>query len=198
MKPLIKDQKNILIVGVGGQGVLLASEMLAAAAAQAGYDVKQSEVHGMAQRGGVVSSHVRIGPSVQSPLIPAGQADILLCFEQAEALRWVHFCRPGGTVIVNLQKLVPPIALMKGHSYPEDPLAGVRRRAARVIPVDAAKIAASLENSRVVNVVLLGAVSRHLDIPPAVWEKVIEKRVPPGTAPVNNQAFKKGRSASSL
>jgi len=194
----MKDPKNILIVGVGGQGVLLAGEMLAAAAAQAGYDVKQSEVHGMAQRGGVVSSHVRIGPRVFSPLIPAGKADILLCFEQAEALRWVHFCRPEGTVIVNLQKLVPPIALMKGISYPEDPLAGVRRRAAGVIPLDAAEMAESLKNSRVVNMVLLGAVSRHLDIPLAVWESVIEKRVPPGTVTVNQQAFEKGRSASSI
>jgi indolepyruvate ferredoxin oxidoreductase beta subunit len=194
----MKESKNILIVGVGGQGVLLAGEMLAAAAAQDGYDVKQSEVHGMAQRGGVVSSHVRIGPRVYSPLIPIGKADILLCFEQAEALRWVHFCSPDGTVIVNLQKLVPPIALMKGMSYPGNALDSVRRRAARVVPLDAAQIAESLNNPRVVNMVLLGAVSKHLDIPKTVWESVIGQRVPQGTVPVNSQAFKKGRSASTV
>ena len=114
--------KNILIVGVGGQGVLLASELLSTVALESGYDTKKSEVHGMAQRGGAVTSHVRLGEKIFSPLIPEGSADVILAFEQAEAQRWVHFLKDGGTVVVNNFKLIPPIASMKGFQYPDDPI----------------------------------------------------------------------------
>jgi indolepyruvate ferredoxin oxidoreductase, beta subunit len=184
---------DVLIVGVGGQGVLLASELLSDVALRAGFDVKKSEVHGMAQRGGSVSSHVRIAGKVHSPLIPAGRADVLLAFEQAEALRWIHFLKPEGTVIVNTKRLVPPIALLKkGPAYPEDPIGSVRGRTGRVVTIDAEAAAVKLGNSRVENTVLLGALSRTLDIPEAVWMEAIESRVPRGTIDINRKAFQTG------
>jgi indolepyruvate ferredoxin oxidoreductase beta subunit len=189
----MKQSSNILIVGVGGQGVLLASALISEAALDAGYDAKKSEVHGMAQRGGVVSSHVRIGEKVFSPLIPPGQADVLLAFEKAEAQRWVHFIKPKGKVIINDLKWVPPIAFMKGFSYPHDPVEIVRERVQDVRVVPAQSIAQSLGNFRAANLVLVGAVSRHLDIPESVWEKVILNRVPKGTEDLNRKAFLEGR-----
>ncbi len=189
----MEQSKNILIVGVGGQGVLLASEILTAAAVEAGYDAKKSEVHGMAQRGGVVSSHVRIGEKVYSPLIKEGYADVILAFEQAEAMRWVHFLKDGGTMIVNRYKLVPPIASMKGFEYPEDPIGVVKKRIHDAKVVDAVKIAADLGNPRLVNTILLGVLSASLDVPEKIWEKVIRERVPKGTEDLNVKAFREGR-----
>jgi indolepyruvate ferredoxin oxidoreductase, beta subunit len=185
---------DVLIVGVGGQGVLLASELLSDAALRAGFDVKKSEVHGMAQRGGSVSSHVRISAvKVHSPLIPAGHADVLLAFEQAEALRWIHFLKPEGTVIVNSKRLVPPSALLrKAPGYPADPVGSIGRRAARIVPVDAESAAARLGNTRVENMVLLGALSRTLDIPENVWMEAIGNRVPGKTIEINRKAFLTG------
>lgn len=184
---------NVLIVGVGGQGVLLASELLSDAALRAGFDVKKSEVHGMAQRGGSVSSHVRISGQVFSPLIPAGQADALLAFEQAESLRWVHFLKADGTAVINRRRLVPPVALFrKGPGYPEDPVASVRARAGRVISIDAETAARRLGNPRVENTVLLGALSGCLDIPEDAWMRAIEDRVPAGTVDINRGAFRTG------
>jgi indolepyruvate ferredoxin oxidoreductase, beta subunit len=172
--------------------VLLAGELISEAALEAGCDVKKSEVHGMAQRGGVVSSHVRFGRAVHSPLIPLGQADVLLAFERAEALRWIHFLRPGGTAVVNDLKWVPPIALMKGFAYPEDPLGVVRARVAGLKVVDANAVAESLGNIRAANTVLVGAVSRSLSIPEGVWLSVIRARVPKGTEDLNVSAFQAG------
>jgi indolepyruvate ferredoxin oxidoreductase, beta subunit len=185
---------DVLIVGVGGQGVLLASELLSDVALRAGYDVKKSEVHGMAQRGGSVSSHVRIAAGgVHSPLIPQGGADVFLAFEQAEALRWIHFLAPEGTVIVNARRLVPPVALLKkGPAYPENPIEAVRARVAKVVTVDAASVAAALGNPRVENAVLLGALSRTLDIPEDAWMEAIGNRVPPNTVEINRRAFRAG------
>ncbi len=184
---------NVLIVGVGGQGVLLASELLSDAALRAGFDVKKSEVHGMAQRGGSVSSHVRISGQVRSPLIPDGQADALLAFEQAEALRWVHFLKADGTAVVNRRRLVPPVALFRrGPGYPDDPVASVRARTGRVISIDAEAAARRLGNPRVENTVLLGALSGCLDIPETAWMQAIEGRVPAGTVDINCEAFRAG------
>jgi indolepyruvate ferredoxin oxidoreductase beta subunit len=185
-------KRDILIVGVGGQGVLLASELLSSVAMEAGYDVKKSEVHGMAQRGGVVSSHVRLGERVYSPLIPEGRADVLLAFEQSEALRWIHFLRPDGAAIINSKKLVPPIALLKGKgpAYPADPVADIRRRISRVFVVPAETIARDLGNPRIENTVLLGALSCFLEIPGTVWETVIAGRVPAGPGDVNQRAVR--------
>ena len=189
----MSDTKNVLIVGVGGQGVLLASEVLTAAAVEAGFDAKKSEVHGMAQRGGVVSSHVRLGEKVYSPLIKEGDADVILAFEKAEAMRWVHFLKDGGTIIVNDYRLVPPIASMKGFAYPDDSIGVVKKRVKNVKIVDAARIAEELGNPRLVNTILLGVMSVSLDIEEGIWEKVLRERVPKGTEDLNVRALKEGR-----
>ncbi len=173
--------------------MLLASQILSEVALQAGYDVKKSEVHGMSQRGGVVSSHIRIGRKVFSPLIPSGRADVILAFERAEALRWLHELKPDGSLIVNDQQLVPPIAVDKKYVYPENALEilSVRLKSLRV--VDAARISQQLGNVRLANTVLLGALSLALDIKAEIWREVISRRVPKGTAEANLQAFEAGR-----
>ena len=191
------ETQNVLIVGVGGQGILMASGLLAAAALEAGCDVKQSEVHGMAQRGGVVSSHVRLGSRIFSPLIPEGEADVLLAFEQAEALRWVHFLKKTGTAVINRYSLVPPIAAMKGYHYPEHPIEAVEKRVRKVFAIDAAAVSKRLGNPRLVNTVLLGVLSTSLEIDEEVWETVIRRHVPKGTESLNIQAFQAGRTFGS-
>ncbi|HEX7344397.1 MAG TPA: indolepyruvate oxidoreductase subunit beta [bacterium] len=184
---------NILIVGVGGQGVVLASAILSEVALTAGYDVKKSEVHGMSQRGGVVSSHVRIGQKVFSPLIPNGQADVILAFEQAEGLRWLHELKSGGWMIANAQKLVPPIAVDKKYIYPDNALDQLKNRVGNLHVVDAAQMAENLGNVRLANTVLLGALSKALKIDEKVWRNVISRRVPKGTAEANLKAFEAGK-----
>jgi indolepyruvate ferredoxin oxidoreductase beta subunit len=189
----MKETQNVLIVGVGGQGILMASGLLAAAALEAGFDVKQSEVHGMAQRGGVVSSHVRFGSQVFSPLIPEGEADVLMAFEQAEALRWVHFLKKSSTAVINRASLVPPIAAMKGFHYPEHPIADVEKRVRKVLAIDAAAVSERLGNPRLVNTVLLGVLATSLEFPGTIWETVIRQHVPKGTESLNLQAFHAGQ-----
>lgn len=184
---------NVLIVGVGGQGVLLASQILSEVALQAGFDVKKSEVHGMAQRGGVVTSHIRFGPKVYSPLIPGGRADVILAFERAEALRWAHELKPEGSLIVNDQKLVPPIAVDPEYVYPDDALERLKDKVKNLRVVNAAEISEKLGNPRLANTVLLGALSKSLDIEEDLWRDVISRRVPKGTAEANLKAFKEGR-----
>ena len=193
----VNQTDNILIVGVGGQGILLASELLCEVAFLSGRDVKKSEVHGMAQRGGVVSSHVRIGEKVYSPLIPAGRANILLSFELAESKRWIHYVKPGGQVIVNTRKLIPPVAFMSSMRYPEDPIRDLRAYQVQVIPVSATGMAKSLGNIRVANIILLGVLSRFIRLPVRRWEQGIRKRVPRGTETINLKAFHTGRSFNS-
>jgi indolepyruvate ferredoxin oxidoreductase beta subunit len=149
------NKHNILIVGVGGQGVLLASEIISAVAMNAGLDVKKSEVHGMSQRGGVVSSHVRIDDRVYSPTIAYGEADFLMSFEQAEALRAVDWMRKDGIAIVSRTTLVPAIVTStKGMTYPHDAVEQLQRKVKRVIPVAADTIAGELGNPRLVNTIL--------------------------------------------
>jgi len=187
--------KDILIVGVGGQGVLLASELLSSVAVEAGLDAKKSEVHGMSQRGGVVSSHVRFGRKVFSPLIPEGRADILLAFEMAEAQRWIHFLKDGGKVIVNDYRLIPPVAMMTrgGPHYPDDPVRAVTARNRNTTVVQARNIARTLGNIKLVNTILLGVLSLSVELPLSDWEKVIRERVPKGTDDLNWNAFLEGR-----
>lgn len=187
------ETKNILIVGVGGQGVVLASAILSEVALTAGYDVKKSEVHGMSQRGGVVSSHVRLGARVHSPLIPEGGADVILAFERAEALRWSHELKNGGVLIVNVQKIVPPIAVDTRYQYPDDALEQLKARVKNLRVLDAEAISKELGNVRLANTVLLGALADTLDVPAEVWREVIAKRVPKGTAEANLRAFEAGR-----
>jgi len=186
--------KNILIVGVGGQGVLLASEILCLAALEAGLDTKKSEVHGMAQRGGVVTSHVRMGNKIHSPLIKEGEADIMLAFEAAEALRWIYFIHPAGKAVINDYHLVPPIASMKGFEYPKNPIEKVKKRLDHIQVVSAVEMAKKLKNPKLVNTILIGVLSKSLEIDETIWKRVIKKRVPKGTEELNWQAFLQGRN----
>jgi len=172
--------------------VLLASELLSDAAFKSDFDVKKSEVHGMAQRGGVVSSHVRFGEKVHSPLIPQGDCDVMLAFEQAEALRWLHFMKSSGVVIVNQRVWVPPIALMKGFEYPQDPLGMVQERMQRVLKINAQQMAEDLGNPKVENTLLLGTLSTVIELPVTIWQDVIRARVPKGTDALNLRAFELG------
>ncbi len=184
---------NVLIVGVGGQGVLLASEVLSETAMKAGLDVKKSEVHGMSQRGGVVSSHVKFGPKVHSPIIPYGEADILISFEQAEALRAADWLRKDGLVATSMTRLVPPIATSGKVKYPGDPIAELKNRVKKVIALDADKIALELGNPRLVNILLLGVVSGTLKFDAELWESVIKVRVKKRFVELNLKAFARGR-----
>ncbi len=189
-----RSVKNILIVGVGGQGVILASDILSEVAMTCGLDVKKSEVHGMAQRGGVVSSHVRFGEKVNSPLIPKGQADVLLSFELAEALRWLGFLKPGGKAVVNSQKVVPPIVSTGLASYPQDAEETLKNKVGDAILVNALDLAEELGNPRLVNTILLGMTSRLLELPDSNWNKVVSQRVPKAFKELNLKAFERGRS----
>jgi indolepyruvate ferredoxin oxidoreductase beta subunit len=185
---------NILIVGVGGQGVLLASEVLSLLALESGLDVKKSEVHGMSQRGGVVSSHVRMGKKVFSPTINHAEADVLMSFEAAECVRALPWLKPGGTVITSHTRVVPPITTIGKFTYPDDPIAMLKERVPNAKDVDADTIASELGNPRLVNTILLGVLSHSLDIPESLWLDVIKKRVPPKFVDLNLKAFERGRS----
>ena len=186
---------GILIVGVGGQGVLLASELISEAAMKYGFDVKKSEVHGMSQRGGVVTSHVKIGPKVYSPTLQYGQADVVLAFEQAEGLRHVDWMKKDGVAIVSTTRLVPAIVTSsKQFKYPEDSVADMRAKGARVIDVKADQIAEELGNPRLVNTILLGVASNYLPFEMSLWEEVIKLRVKARFVEVNLTAFERGRS----
>jgi len=187
---------NVLIVGVGGQGVLLASEILCEVAKLMGLDAKKSEVHGMSQRGGVVTSHVRFGKKVYSPLIPEGEADVILAFEFAEGLRWVGEMRENGTIIVNSQRIIPPIVTTGTFAYPEQIEKRIRERAKHAIVLDAFEIAGMLGNPRLVNTILLGVLSNSIDLEEEKWLEVIERMAPKGTGELNKKAFLEGRKHS--
>jgi len=187
---------NMLFVGVGGQGILTASDIAAQVGLDLGLDAKKSEVHGFAQRGGVVESHVRWAPSVGSPTCEKGTVDILVAFELLEAARWIDWLRDSGTVVVNRQRLVPMSVSIGDAQYPEEEeiLTALRQRAGRVLVVDALPLAERAGNVRTVNTVILGALSTLLETPPDVWEQAILRRVPPRYRDVNAAAFKLGRA----
>jgi indolepyruvate ferredoxin oxidoreductase beta subunit len=185
---------NVLIVGVGGQGVLLASEILCEVAKVMGLDAKKSEVHGMSQRGGVVTSHVRFGEKVFSPLIPSGEANVILAFELAEGLRWVHKLAEGGTFIVNDHTLVPPITATGKFFYPEDVMGKIKARAPEAKLIEATDIALELGNPRLVNTILLGVLSQSIDLEEEKWLEVIERMAPKNTGEINKKAFLAGRA----
>ncbi len=187
-----KDTTNVLIVGVGGQGVLLASEILTEVAKRNGLDAKKSEVHGMSQRGGIVTSHVRFGEEVSSPLIPSRESHVILAFEIAEGLRWVGQVREGGKVVVNTQKIIPTITTTGKFSYPEKPEEKIKAVSPDAIFIDGYGIALELGNPRLVNTILLGVLSQFLDIEQDIWLEVIEKMAPKGTAEINRKAFLRG------
>ena len=187
--------QNILIVGVGGQGVLLASEILAEAALRSGFTVKKSEVHGMAQRGGVVSSHVRFGRFVFSPLIKRGEADVILAFEEAEALRWLPFLRPKGFLVVNRQRISSPLVTLGLAHYPEDVASVLSSLGNRYIGVDAFPQALEMGDPRLVNTIMLGTLSSLLSIPLTSWKRTLQKKLPERLRDLNQLAFKRGRQS---
>ncbi|MEW6587312.1 MAG: indolepyruvate oxidoreductase subunit beta [Nitrospirota bacterium] len=184
---------NVLFSGVGGQGVILASRILAQCAFVSGYMVKESELHGMAQRGGSVTSHVRFGEEVYAPLIPKGKADFLVALEELEGLRYAYYLKPSGTVILNRKEVVPSSLNPEVAPYPKDVKARLEAMGFYVNSVDAFRIAESLGNPKLDNIIVMGMLSRYLPFTIAKWEKVIEEFVPVKTIELNLAAFRKGR-----
>lgn len=191
---MINTVTNILLVGVGGQGILLASEILAEAFMLAGFDVKKSEVHGMSQRGGSVVSHVRFGKEVFSPVVPEGEGDILFGFELLETYRYLHLLRPGAKVIANEFRIQPPSVLLGRDRYPDDLQAAIAARFPDFKLVDGLQIATEIGNPRTANTVLLGAVSKYLQLDDQIWQQALQKMVPAKALAVNLKAFESGRS----
>ena len=185
---------NVLIVGVGGQGIILASDVLGRVAARHGYDVKKNEIHGMAQRGGSVSSHVRFGKTVNSPIIKMGEADVLLSFEQIETLRYFPFLSEKGQVVVNDQKILPPAVFTGQQEYPNDVLEKIKQKAPNTIIVDGPEIAKKIGNPKVLNVIFLGVLSKFLDIPAEVYEQTLRESLKPKLVEINIRAFNEGRA----
>lgn len=183
---------NMLLSGVGGQGVVLASFVLSQVAMAEGYDVKQSEVHGMAQRGGSVVSHFRFGEKVWSPLVSPGTADILMAFEALEALRYIHWLRPGGLLVYNAQRINPSPVAAGLATYPEDIDARIKVAWPNTQCLNANALAAQAGTAKAANVVMLGAISPALPFARETWEEVIRKAVPPKSVEVNLKAFQLG------
>ncbi len=189
---------NFLVVGVGGQGVLTASDIIAQVGLDLGLDAKKSEIHGFAQRGGVVESHVRWAPEVASPTNARGEVDVLLAFELLEAARWIDWLRPGGTLIVNRQRIIPMSVSVGNEVYPAEAvlLAALERRCGRLVTLDALALAEQAGNARTVNTVMLAALAALLDTPREVWETAILRRVPARYNDVNRVAFALGWAAA--
>lgn len=185
------ETKNIMIVGVGGQGTLLTSRILGGITVEAGYDVKLSEVHGMAQRGGSVVTYVRYGEKVAEPIVEEGQADVLIAFERLEALRYAHFLKKDGVIIVNDQRIDPMPVVTGVVKYPDGIIEKLSKKY-RVVSVDAMDEAIKMGNSRVFNVIILGIAAKNMDFPKEQWIEVIKKTVPPKTIDINVAAFEKG------
>jgi len=196
-----KDDKNgsvvnVLMSGVGGQGVLIASDILSEVAMNCGYDVKKSEVHGMAQRGGSVVSHVRFGKKIYAPLIRKNGADFLLAFEKLEALRYLDYLKDGGVVIINDLKITPMTVHFEGSDYPENVVQLSQRKAGKVIFIAAYDMAKKLGNYRIMNVLMLGILSNFLDLETEVWLDCIRAKVPTKTVESNIRAFDEGRKCN--
>lgn len=190
---------NILVSGIGGQGVMTAAEVLSLTAMAQGFDVKKTEVAGMAQRGGVVTSHVRFGDKVLSPAIPPGEADILVGFEPAEALRWCSALRPSGVAMVNTARQEPPVVSLGLYDYPDDPVQQMRAKGVEVHAFNAGRIAREIGNFRLVNTVMLGAIADQLPFDAEILKESILQRFrerKPKLVDLNAQAFEAGRSAA--
>ena len=183
--------KNIMIVGVGGQGTLLTSRILGGLAIAGGYDVKLSEVHGMAQRGGSVVTFVRYGDSVYEPIVEEGQADVIIAFEKLEALRYAHFLKPDGALIVNDWRIDPMPVVIGAAQYPENIIENLKKEH-KVYTVNATEESKKLGNSRVFNLIVLGIAAQHMDFSKEQWYEVIENTVPPKTIDINKKAFDVG------
>ncbi|OGO76614.1 MAG: indolepyruvate oxidoreductase subunit beta [Clostridiales bacterium GWB2_37_7] len=187
----MKVTKNILLVGVGGQGIILVSKMLTAGLMKAGYDVKMSEVHGMAQRGGSVTTQVRFGEKVYSSIIGKGQADILVSFEKMEAARWIEYLKPEGTVVVNRYEIPSmPIATGKAE-YPQNVLEALEKEF-KTVTLDAGQAAIEVGNIRTQNIVLFGALVKALNLNEIDWIEILRENLPSKMVDINIKAFQKG------
>ncbi len=185
------EQLNVMVVGVGGQGTLLTSRIIGKTALNAGFDVKLSEVHGMAQRGGSVVTFVRFGRSVYEPVVEEGEADVLIAFERLEALRYAHYLKKDGIIIVNDCRIDPMTVVIGASTYPENIIENLSKTH-KVYSIDGGKIALELGNNKVLNSVVLGMAAKHIGFTKEEWLGVIEKTVPQKTVELNEKAFMKG------
>lgn len=190
------ETKCIMIVGVGGQGTLLASRILGNVLLSQGFDVKVSEVHGMSQRGGSVVTYVKYGDQVYSPVVNEGEADYILSFERLEAARWLSYLKRDGKMIVNDQRINPMPVITGAMAYPEEILAKMTEKGADILPVDALRLALQAGNSKAVNVVLIGVLSSIMDFPAEVWNAALESTVPARFLELNKTAFELGRNTA--
>ena len=188
------ETKSIMIVGVGGQGSLLASRLIGNVLLQQGYDVKVSEVHGMSQRGGSVVTYVKYGDEVLSPIVCKGEADIIISFEQLEAARWLPYLKKGGHLVTSTQKIDPMPVITGVAQYPDDIIEKIKAQGVDVVAVDALSLAEQAGNSKASNVVLMGVVSTKMPFDVEVWNKAVEESVPPKFLALNKKAFELGRS----
>ncbi len=186
------EKLNIIIVGVGGQGTLLASRVLGNVAMKMNYDVKVSEVHGMAQRGGSVITYVKMGNKVYSPIIEKGEADIIIAFERLEAIRWISYLKQDGTLILNDQRIDPMPVITGNAKYPESIVEKIKQHYNKVITIDALGIAKQCGNIKAVNTVLLGLLAKSTDIDKQVWIESLKENVPSKALDVNLKAFETG------
>ena len=188
-------QTSIMIVGVGGQGTLLASRLLGAAVLSQGYDVKVSEVHGMSQRGGSVVTYVKFGESVASPIVDMGEADFILAFEQLEAARWLPYLKPDGKLVMNTQSLDPMPVITGAAVYPQGLAGALEEAGAQVQAINALSLARQAGSAKAVNVALLGALARQMAFPKEVWLEAVRSTVKPQFVEMNLQAFELGYGA---
>ena len=189
------ETKNIMIVGVGGQGSLLASKLLGKMLLEEGYDVKVSEVHGMSQRGGSVVTYVRFGDRVASPVIDRGEADYIVSFELLEAARWVPYLKKDGQIVTNIQQIDPMPVIIGAAEYPENLVEKIKASGAKVDAMDCLALAEQAGSPKAVNLVLLGRLSHYFDLPEEAWMKAIEANVPPKFLEMNKKAFELGKRA---
>ena len=191
-KIMTNDTKSILLVGVGGQGTILASKILSEGLVRKGYDVKMSEIHGMSQRGGSVTTHVRYGTKVASPVVPMGEADVLVAFEKVEAVRWLAYLKKSGTLVVNNFEIYSLPVLIGAAKYPDEVIEKLKAEVTNIKEFNAGKIAEELGNIKAQNVVLLGALVKAMNLEDLDWESVIRDTVPPKLLNLNIEAFKAG------
>ena len=186
--------KNIMIVGVGGQGTLLASKLLGRLLLKRGYDVKVSEVHGMSQRGGSVVTYVRYGEKVYSPVVDKGEADVIISFEMLEAARWVEYLKKGGTIVTNTQQINPMPVIIGAAEYPQNLAEKIAEKGINIEAFDALSLAEEAGTSKAVNLVLLGRISKYFDFTDEEWMDAIEKSVPAKFLELNKKAFAMGKA----
>lgn len=187
---------SVLFAGVGGQGVLLGAEITALAASSIGYDIKQTEVHGVSQRGGSVETHVRFGPKVWSPVVTPGKADLVVALEKLEALRFAHYAHlQTGAILVNRHEIVPGSVADSEELYPHEAIPLIKSKGYQVVELEASKIARDLGDGRMANVVMLGAMSTLLPMPEEVWLETLQRRIPERYRAPNLKAFAAGRES---